>query len=51
MDSIKDHLIPNISELKSAKRMYDVLVKLFESKNTNQKLALRQQHREVTITK
>ncbi len=50
MDSIKDHLIPNISELESAKQMYDTLVKL-ESKNTNWKIALRNQLRGATTYK
>jgi hypothetical protein len=33
-DSIKDHLIPNVSELKSPKEMFDALTRLYESKNT-----------------
>ncbi len=51
MDYIKDHLIPNISVLESAKHMYDVLIKLFESKNTSRKTVLKNQLREVTMTK
>jgi hypothetical protein len=50
-DSIKDHVIPNVSELKSTKEMFDALTKLYESKNTNWKLTLRHQLRNVTMNK
>jgi hypothetical protein len=50
-DSIKDHLIPNVSELKTAKEMFDALTRLYESKNTSQKLTLRHQLRNVTMNK
>ena len=36
-DSIKDHLIPHVSSLKTPKAMFDALTKLFEGKNINQK--------------
>jgi hypothetical protein len=39
--SIKDHLIPNVSELKTLKEIFDALTRLYESKNTNRKLTLR----------
>ena len=32
-DSIKDHLIPQVSSLKTPKEMFDSLTKLFEGKN------------------
>ena len=35
--SIKDHLIPQLSYLKTPKSMFDALTKLFEGKNINQK--------------
>ena len=35
VDSIKDHLIPQVSSLKTAKEMFDSLTKLFEGKNIN----------------
>ena len=38
-DSIKDHLIPQVSSLKTPKSMS----KLFEGKNINQKMTLRNQ--------
>ena len=40
-DSIKDHLIPQVSSLKTPKEMFDSLTKLFEGKNINQKMSLR----------
>ena len=33
VDSIKDHLIPHVSSLKTPKAMFDALTKLFEGKN------------------
>ena len=36
-DSIKDHLIPQVSSLKTPKEMFDSLTKIFEGKNTNRK--------------
>ena len=34
-DSMKDHLIPHVSSLKTPKAMFDALTKLFEGKNIN----------------
>jgi hypothetical protein len=45
VDSVREHPIPHIAELKTAKKMYNALVKLFESKNISRKLALRNQLR------
>jgi hypothetical protein len=42
-NSIKDHLIPNVSKLKTPKEMFDALTRLYESKNTSQTLTLRHQ--------
>jgi hypothetical protein len=50
-DSIKDHLIPNVSELKTPKEMFDALTRLYESKNTSRKLTLRHQLRNVMMNK
>ena len=33
VDSIKDHLIPQVSSLKKSKEMFDSLTKLFEGKS------------------
>ena len=35
VDSIKDHLIPHVSSLKTPKEIFDSLTKLFEGKNIN----------------
>ena len=40
-DSIKDHLIPHVSSLKTPKAMFDALTKLFEGKKINRKMNLR----------
>lgn len=37
IDSIKDHLIPHVVELKTAKEVYYDFVGLYESNNTNKK--------------
>ena len=39
--SVKGHLIPHISPMKTSKEMFDALKKLFESKNTNRAIALK----------
>jgi hypothetical protein len=51
LDSVKDHLIPHIFEKKTAKDMYDALVGLYQSKNTNWKLILRHNLRSVEMSK
>ena len=48
-DSIKDHLITQVSSLKTPKSMFDALTKLFEGKNINQKMTLRNQLKNVKI--
>ena len=40
-DSIMNHLIRQVSSLKTPKEMFDLLTKLFEGKNINQKMTLR----------
>ena len=45
-DSIKDHLIPQVSSLKTPKEMFDALTKLFEGKDINRKMTLRNQNAE-----
>ena len=39
--SIKDHLIPHVFVFKTPKEVYDALTKMFEGKNINQKMTLR----------
>ena len=41
VDSIKDHLIPQVYSLKTPKEVFDSLNKLFEGKKINQKMTLR----------
>ena len=41
VDSIKDHLIPQVSILKKPNNIFDSLSKLFEGKNINRKMTLR----------
>ena len=48
-DSIKDHLIPHVSSFKIPKEVYDALTKMFEGKNINQKMTLRNQLKDVKI--
>ena len=48
-DSIKDHLIPQVSSLKTPKDMFDSLTKLFEGKNINWKMTLRNQLKNVNV--
>jgi len=49
VDSIKDHLIPHVSSLKTPKEMFDSLTKLFEGKNINRKMTLRNQFKGVKM--
>ena len=48
-DSIEDHLIPQVSSLKTSKEMFDSLTKLFEGKNIHRKMTLRNQLKNVKI--
>ena len=47
VDSIKDHLIPQVSSLNTPKEIFDSLTKLFEGKNINRKMTLRNQLKNV----
>ena len=49
VDSIMDHLVPQVSSLKTPKEMFDSLTKLFEGKNINQNMTLRNQLKNVKI--
>ena len=48
-DSITDQLVPQVYSLKTLKEMFDSLTKLFEGKNINQKMILRNQLKNVKI--
>jgi hypothetical protein len=43
LESMKDNLIPHIFEKNSAKELYDALVGLYQSENTNRELHLKHQ--------
>ena len=49
VDSIKDHLIPHVSAFKTPKEVYDSLTKMFEGKNINHRMTLRNQLKNVKI--
>ena len=48
-DSIKYHLIPQVSSIKTPKSMFDDLTKLFEGMDINWKMTLRNQLKNVKI--
>ena len=39
--SIKNHFVPDVSSFKTPKEVFDALTKMFEGKNINQKMTLR----------
>ena len=41
VDSINDHLIPQVSSKKTPNKMYDALSRMYEGKNINKKMNLR----------
>ena len=43
VDSIKDHLIPQMSSKKTPKDMYDALARMYEGRNITRKMNLRTQ--------
>jgi hypothetical protein len=49
--SVRDHLLPRISTLKTTYEMYDALKKMFESNNTNRALTLKHQLQNIKMTK
>ena len=48
-DSIKDHLIPHVPSFKTPKEVFDAFTKMFEGKNINRKMTLRNQLKNVKI--
>ena len=49
VDSITDRLVPQVSSLKTSKEMFDSFTKIFEGKNINQNMTLRNQLKNVKI--
>jgi hypothetical protein len=41
LDGVRDHLIPHLVEKQTTKEMWDALKNLYEAKNENRKMALR----------
>ena len=50
-DSVKEHIMPIITPLKTAKECFDTLVKLYETKATSQKRLLKSQLRSLKMEK
>jgi hypothetical protein len=50
-DSIKDHLIPQVSSKNTAKDMFDALTKMYEGKNINWKMNWRTQLKNTKMQK
>jgi hypothetical protein len=50
-DSIKDHLIPQVSSKNTPKDMFDALTKMYEGKNINRKKNLRTQLKNTKMQK
>ena len=51
LDGVKDHLIPHLGEKETAKDMWDTLNQLFEAKNENHKMALKDKLHNVKMNK
>ena len=49
VDSVTDQLVQQVSSLKTPKEMFDSLTKLFEGKNRNRNMTLRNQLKNVKI--
>jgi hypothetical protein len=50
-DSIKDHLIPQVSSKDTPKEMFDALTRMYEGNNINQKMNLRTQLKNTNMQK
>jgi DNA repair ATPase RecN len=51
VDSIKDHLIPQVSSKNTPKDMFDALARMYEGKNINRKMNLRTQLKNTKMQK
>ena len=49
VDSFMDQLVPQVSSLKTPKEMFDSLTKIFEGKNIDRNITLRNQLKNVKI--
>jgi hypothetical protein len=50
LDGVKDHLIPHLSGKNSTKDKWEALKSLFQSKNENHKMVLREKLRDMKMT-
>ena len=50
-DSIKYHLIPQVSSKETPKKMYDALSRMYEGRNINRKMNLRAQLKSTKMSK
>jgi hypothetical protein len=50
LDGVKDHLIPHLSGKTPARDMWEALKSLFQSKNENRKMVLREKLRDMKMT-
>jgi hypothetical protein len=50
LDGVKDHLIPHLSRKNSTRDMWEALKSLFQSKNENHKMVLREKLRDTKMT-
>jgi hypothetical protein len=50
-DSIKDHLIPQVSSKNTSKDMFDALTRMYEGRNINRKMNLRTQLKNTRLQK
>jgi hypothetical protein len=51
VDSIKDHLIPQVSSKNTPKDMFDALTRMYEGRNINRKMNLRTQFKNTRMQK
>jgi 2-phosphoglycerate kinase len=51
VDGVKDHIIPHFSSKKTAKEMWEALVKLYQSHNQSRKMLLREKLRSTKMAK
>ena len=51
VDSIKDHLIPQVSSKKKPKIMYNALSRMYEGRNIHRKMNLRAQLKGIKMSK
>jgi hypothetical protein len=51
LDAMKNHLVPHKFEKKSVREMFVALTNLFQSNNTNRKMALRDKLKDTKMTK